>query len=178
MTPPQSCEGAPARRYTRPSRSRQLGIRPGSVSSRRVRYRGVPRQRRCARRGELLVDAPSFTLTQSVVAHDARIGQQAKKAHLGNPAERRAALPDRREPVAGESVMEMPVGRQRYPNVDIRQGDLRCRHWLDAGPPDAWNGRGEVGLVGDERFACPPPPVAAPPERTPLDLSLSSPPQT
>ena len=79
--------------------------------------------------GKILINLPSFFLRHHVRAHDVTIGDEPEKTHLRDAAKRHAARFNFRKPFFCQLVMNVAVGCQRNPDVDIRQAGVQFRRW-------------------------------------------------
>ena len=69
----------------------------------------------------LPVDAPCFHRGQDIVAHDVRVGQKSQEAHFADAAKDQTVLFDCQEPLFRKDVVDVAVGGERDPDVDVRQ---------------------------------------------------------
>ena len=83
--------------------------------------------------GKILINLPCFLLSDHVRAHDVTIGNEPKKTHLRDTAKCRAAWFNFRKPIFRRFVMNVTVGSQRNPDVDVRQASFQFRRWSAKG---------------------------------------------
>jgi len=79
--------------------------------------------------GKSLINLPCFFLRHHVHAHDVTIGDEPEKTHLCDTAKCRAARLNFHKPIFRRLVMNVAVGCQRDPNVDVRQAGFQFRRW-------------------------------------------------
>jgi len=79
--------------------------------------------------GKILINLPRFLLRHHVRAHDVTIGDEPEKTHLRDAAKRHAARFNFRKPFFCQLVMNVAVGCQRNPDVDVRQAGFQFRRW-------------------------------------------------
>ena len=78
---------------------------------------------------KFLINLPCFLLRDYVRDHDMTVGDEPEKTHLRDPTERRAAWFNCCKPVFRRLVMNVAVGSQRDPDVDVRQAGFQSRRW-------------------------------------------------
>ena len=79
--------------------------------------------------GKFLINLPCFFLSHHVRAHDVTICDEPEKTHLRDSAKCRFANLDAGKPIFRRVVVNMPVGRQRDPDVDVRQAGFQFQRW-------------------------------------------------
>ena len=79
--------------------------------------------------GKILINLPCFLLSDHVRAHDVTIGDEAEETHLRDAAKCRATRFNFRKPIFRRFVMNVTVGCQRNPNIDVRQAGFQFRRW-------------------------------------------------
>ena len=79
--------------------------------------------------GKILINLPRFLLRHHVRAHDVTIGDEPEKTHLRNATKCRATRFNFRKPILRRFVMNVAVGCQRNPNIDVRQAGFQFRRW-------------------------------------------------
>ena len=79
--------------------------------------------------GKILINLPCFLLSRHVRAHDVTIGDEPEKTHLCDTAKCRTAWLNFRKPIFRQIVMNVTVGCQRNPDVDVRQAGFQFRRW-------------------------------------------------